>query len=46
MFAESLKTGSLQPALLAFVGFYAVCAVVTVAVYKVGSAQRFAGTRI
>ncbi|GAB3458815.1 nitrate/nitrite transporter [Kineococcus endophyticus] len=46
VFAESLKTGSLQPALLAFVGFYAVCAVVTVAVYKVGSAQRFAGTRI
>lgn len=46
VFASSVKTGSLQPALLVFIAFYAVCAVVTFAVYKVGRAQRFAGTSI
>ncbi|MEW1956134.1 nitrate/nitrite transporter [Kineococcus sp. NPDC059986] len=46
VFASSVKTGSLQPALLAFIGFYVVCALVTFAVYKVGRAQRFAGTSI
>ncbi|WP_432562935.1 MFS transporter [Kineococcus sp. SYSU DK003] len=47
VFAASLSgSGSLQPALLGFIAFYAVCAVVTVAVYKVGRAQRFAGAEI
>jgi NNP family nitrate/nitrite transporter-like MFS transporter len=47
VFAASISgSGSLQPALIAFIGFYVVCAVVTFAVYKVGAAQRFAGAEI
>ncbi|WP_432511787.1 MFS transporter [Kineococcus sp. SYSU DK001] len=47
VFAASIKdTGSLQPALVGFIAFYAACAAVTFAVYKVGRAQRFAGAEI
>jgi len=47
VFAASVEgSGSLQPALIAFIGFYVVCAAVTLAVYKVGAAQRFAGAEI
>ena len=37
---------SLVPALVVFIAFYAVCAVVTGAVYVRGRATRFAGTSI
>jgi NNP family nitrate/nitrite transporter-like MFS transporter len=47
VFAASIKSsGSLQPALVGFIAFYLVCAAVTVAVYKAGRAQRFAGAEI
>ena len=47
VFAASISgSGSLQPALVGFIAFYLVCAVVTLAVYKAGRAQRFAGAQI
>lgn len=47
VFASAVTTyGSLVPALSVFIGFYAVCAVVTWAVYVRGTATRFAGTSI
>ncbi|NAZ86207.1 MFS transporter [Kineococcus indalonis] len=47
VFATSItSSGSLVPALVAFIGFYALCAVVTAAVYVRGRATRFAGTAI
>ncbi|WP_432570675.1 MFS transporter [Kineococcus sp. SYSU DK005] len=47
VFATSMtSTGSLVPALVGFIGFYAVCAAVTAAVYVRGRATRFAGTAI
>ncbi|NAZ77263.1 MFS transporter [Kineococcus sp. T13] len=47
VFAASItSTGSLRPALIGFIAFYAVCVAVTVAVYKVGRERRFAGADI
>jgi NNP family nitrate/nitrite transporter-like MFS transporter len=47
VFANSITDfGSLVPALIVFIGFYAVCAVVTWTVYVRGRAARFAGTHI
>jgi len=47
VFARSITGyGSLAPALVVFIAFYAVCAVVTWAVYVRGRATRFAGTSI
>ncbi|WP_328292161.1 NarK/NasA family nitrate transporter [Kineococcus sp. NBC_00420] len=47
VFAWSISsTGTLRPALIGFIGFYAVCAVVTTVVYKLGRERRFAGTSI
>ena len=47
VFAASISgSGSLQPALVGFIAFYVVCAAVTVAVYKAGRDQRFAGAQI
>ena len=47
VFANSITDfGSLVPALVVFIAFYAVCAAVTWAVYVRGRATRFAGTHI
>ncbi|MFB9375830.1 MFS transporter [Kineococcus gynurae] len=47
VFANStVHFGSLIPALAVFIGFYAICAVVTWAVYLRGRTSRFAGTEI
>jgi len=47
VFANSITDhGSLVPALVVFIAFYAVCAAVTGAVYVRGRATRFAGTSI
>ncbi|GAB3223449.1 NarK family nitrate/nitrite MFS transporter [Kineococcus gypseus] len=47
VFATSItNAGSLVPALVVFIGFYAVCAAVTATVYLRGRATRFAGTAI
>ena len=47
VFAWSIaSTGSLRPALIGFIAFYAVCATVTLVVYKLGRERRFAGTSI
>ncbi|MCI2239379.1 MFS transporter [Paenibacillus sp. TRM 82003] len=47
VFATSItNTGSLAPALVGFIAFYAVCGVVTAVVYVHGRATRFAGSSI